>query len=315
MRQYPRWTAALWLWAAAPLAGQELPKVDISWTAEHLMESVQDSRLLSLPWPGHELAPGRWQRTVDLAWQSVSSDLGDASGFLVAGGATWGKSERFGWGGFAFYDRLQIAGDGARDLLRSPFAATGPGELPLALPAFAEFGAPRGEVRHAGAGGQAVWQGGRADGTWRRTIVAGAYFEKLDVVDFRFAYELVSGPAAGARGELDWSASYSFVTPFAGIGWTRSLGRFWTMTPRLVAGQPLPRQAVEVAISGPDFKLSGEGRGAAMGDGYLGAGLTFEHLPTGLAIDLGSSLWFAATEGLSHEGLTRATLVHLSWSF
>ncbi len=296
--------------AAASLPAQALPKVDIAWTAEHLPESVQDGRLLTLPWPAHELREGEWQRTVSLAWQSAGADLADASGWLAGVGATWGGSERFGWGGFAFYDRVRISGDGSRELLRPSFSR----DLPLALPAFAELTDPSGEVRHWGAGAQAVWQARRLASKWRRTTVAGVYFERLDVVGFRMLYELVTGPDAGAQGELDWSAGYGFATPFAGISWTRSVGRSWAMTPRLVAGQPLPRQAVKGTIRGPGFSSSGEGDGAAMGDGYLGVGFAFEHLPSGVAVDLGSSLWYGATEGVTHEGLSRTFLVHVSWS-
>lgn len=303
--------AALLFSASVSLSAQSLPKTDISWTAEHLPESVQDGRMLTLPWPGRELARGEWQRTLTFAWQSVSADLADASGLLAAAGATWGKSERFGWGGFAFYDRVRISGDGSRELLRASFAQ----EIPLALPAFAEFTDPRGEVRHWGAGAHAVWQSPKPAAIWHRTIVIGAHLEQLDVVEFRVNYELTTGPDEGAQGALDWSARYVFVTPFVGVGWTRALGRVWTMTPRLVAGQPLPRQAVAGSISGPNFSIAGKGRGAALGDGYLGGGLAFEHLPTGLGVDLGSSLWFGATEGLSHEGLKRAFLAHLLWSF
>ncbi len=303
------WAVGLVL-PVASLSAQSLPKADIAWTAEHLPESVQDSRMLTLPWPGHELRAGEWQRTASLGWQSVGSDLADASGLLAGVGATWAKSETFGWGGFAFYDRVRIAGDGSRELLRSSFSR----EVPLSLPAFAELTDPRGEVRHWGAGAQAVWQARKPGTMWRRTIVAGVYLEELEVIGFRMRYEVATGADAGARGELDWSASYTFATPFAGVGWTRPLGRSWAMTPRIVAGQPLPRQSVAGSIRGPGFSISGEGRGAAMGDGYVGAGLAFEHMASGIGIDVGSSLWYGATEGLTHEGLSRSLLVHLTWS-
>ena len=308
-----RWwlLAGLCVAATPSLRSQELPASDISWSAEHLVESVQDSRLLALPWPAHELTPGEWQRSATLAWQSAGADLAEASGLLASVGATWAASDRFGWGGFVFYDRVDLAGDGSRELLRPTFGQT----VPLALPAFAEFGAVRGDVRHWGAGGQVVWQRQKPRSRWRRTVIAGAYFERLDVERFRFAYELVTGADAGARGEIGWSASYSFVTPFVGIGWSHPLGRSWTIAPRFIAGQPLPRQAVADQLSGPGFEIEGEGRSAAMGDGYLGVGLAFEHLPTGLGIDLGSSLWYAATEGLTHEGLTDTMFVELSWMF
>ncbi|HXT52260.1 MAG TPA: hypothetical protein VN811_14555 [Thermoanaerobaculia bacterium] len=296
---------------AAPALAQGVPRTDVSWVAEHLPESVQDARLLTLPWPGRPLQAGHRQTTFDLGWDSASADLGEVRGAMAAAGTTWARSERFGVGGFAFYDRSTISGDGARDLLRPVFAE----EVPLALPAFADFGSPRGDVSHWGAGGYAVWERQRSGGTWRRTILAGAYLERLDVEGFRFDYRLVSGPDAGARGELDWSASYDFVTPFAGIAWTRALGSAWTISPRLVAGQPLPRRRLAGGITGPGFSVQGASRGAAVGDAYLGGGLAFTHVRTGLAFDVGSSLWYAGTQPVTHEGLDQALLVHLSWTF
>jgi len=296
---------------AAPTIAQGPSRTDVSWTAEHLPESLQDGRLLALPWPAHALRPGGRQTTFDLGWESAGADLGEVRGVLAAAGTTWARSERFGLGGLAFYDRSTISGDGTRERLRPTF---GNGVL-LSLPVLADFGSPRGQVHHWGAGGYAVWQRTGSGGVWRRTILAGAYFERLDVADFRFEYQLASGPDAGARGVLDWSASYDFVTPFVGIAWTRPLGRAWTVSPRLVAGQPLPRRRLVGTISGPGFAVHGRSSGAAMGDAYLGGGLAFEHVPTGLALDVGSSLWYAGTEPVTHEGLDRALLVHLAWTF
>lgn len=296
---------------AAPAFAQGLPRTDVSWIAEHLPESVQDARLLTLPWPGRPLQAGRRQTTFDLGWDSASADLGEVRGAMAAAGTTWARSERFGVGGFAFYDRSTISGSGTRELLRPVFAEA----VPLALPAFADFGSPQGDVSHWGAGGYAVWERQRSGGAWRRTILAGAYLERLDVEGFRFDYRLVSGPDAGARGELDWSASYDFVTPFAGIAWTRALGSAWTISPRLVAGQPLPRRRLAGRITGPGFSVQGASRGPAVGDAYLGGGVAFEHVRTGLTFDVGSSLWYAGTQPVTHEGLDQALLVHLSWTF
>ncbi len=296
---------------AAPAAAQGPTRTDIAWTAEHLPESVQDGRLLALPWPARALRPGARQTTFDLGWESASADLGDIRGALAAAGTTWARSERFGLGALAFYDRFDISGNGTRERLRSTFE----NGVPLALPALADFGSPRGQVRHWGAGGYAVWERPAGTGAWRRTILAGAYFERLDVEGFRFDYQLASGPDTGARGVLDWSARYRFVTPFAGIGWTRPVGRAWTISPRLVAGQPLPRQRLAGTISGPGFSVHGRSSAAAVGDAYLGGSLAFEHVPTGLALDVGGSLWYGSTETVTHEGLDQAVLVHVAWTF
>ena len=297
-------------WLAAPALAQGSSRTDISWTAEHLPESLQDGRLLALPWPAQALRRGERQTTFDLGWESASADLGEARGVMAAAGTTWARSECFGLGALAFYDRSTVTGDGTRERLRSTFE----NGVPLALPAMADFGSPRGQVRHWGAGGYAVWERDGGGGVWRTTILAGAYVERLDVDDFRFDYRFVSGPDAGARGELDWSASYGFVTPFVGIGWTRPLGRAWTISPRLVAGQPLPRRRLEGTITGPGFSVQGRSSTAPVGDAYLGGGLAFTHVRTGLAFDLGSSLWYAGTEPITHEGLDQALLVHVAWT-
>ncbi|HEV8240128.1 MAG TPA: hypothetical protein VGS57_12235 [Thermoanaerobaculia bacterium] len=306
-----RWyVALLGIGLAAPAFAAAPSRTDVAWTAEHLPESLQDGRLLALPWPARPLHAGERQTTFDLGGESAGADLGDARGWLAAAGATWARSERFGLGGLVFYDQSSISGDGTRDRLRATFEEG----VPLALPAMADFGRPRGQVRHWGAGGYAVWERSGSGGVWRRTILAGAYFERLDVEGFRFDYRIVSGPDAGARGELDWSAGYDFATPFAGIGWTRSLGSAWSISPRLVAGQPLPRRRLAGTMSGPGFAVRGRSSGAAMGDAYLGGGLAFTHLSTGLAFDVGSSLWYAATEPITHQGLDRAILVHVAWT-
>jgi hypothetical protein len=294
---------------AGGAVGQSLPKTDIEWTAEHLAESVQDSRLLALPWPDHALVAGAWQGSVDAGWQSATADVAEASGFLLAGGATYAVSERRAYGGFAFYDRLSIGGNGGQDVLRVGFSR----EVPLALPAWADFSDPRGEVRHFGLGGDVVWQRQRVGSAWRRTILAGGYAERLELVGYQLDYRLTSGPDAGSRGVVDYSASYSFLVPFVAIAWTRPLGSHWTLSPRLIAAQPLPRAGLAGTIRGDTVAASGSGDTPAMGDGYLGAGVAFEHLPSGLAFDLGSSVFYAGTEGLTHEGLTQALLLHVTW--
>ncbi|MEO8274840.1 MAG: hypothetical protein ABI639_01390 [Thermoanaerobaculia bacterium] len=311
MRLRRKGVVIAWLVLGAPLRAQAPPHSDISWTAEHLPESLQDSRLLAFPWPAGRLAPGAWQTTFDFAGQSVRADSADATGLLASASATRALSERFALGALAFFDRATISGEGTRAFLRSSLWSG----VPLDLPAFADFTHPRGEIRHWGAGGYAAWEKERPGARWRQTLLAGAYLERLEISRFRFDFELASGADTGVRGALDWSATYTFVTPFVGIGWTRDLGASWTTSPRLIAGLPLPRRRLEGTVSGPGFSIAGEARGGAVGDAYLGVNWEFRHRPTGLGFDLGSSLWFSGTEGVTHEGIHRAYLAHLSWSF
>ena len=46
---------------------------------------------------------------------------------------------------------------------------------------------------------------------------------------------------------------------------------------------------------------------------FVALGLALAHVPSGLEIDLGGALLFAATEHVSHAGVDRAFVVHVAW--
>ena len=78
---------------------------------------------------------------------------------------------------------------------------------------------------------------------------------------------------------------------------------------------PLPPGDFDSRLSGPGFDLStpSDGHALEIGDPYFTVGLAFAHRPTGLEVDLGGMLFYAAGEHVSHAGVERAVLVHVAW--
>ena len=204
---------------------------------------------------------------------------------------------------------MSFSGGSGRDLFNPLFR----NDIPLDLPEFATFSNPHGDLRHFGLGGGAVWRpGGRAT-TW----TFGALWERLDLSGYTLDYSIETGVSAGASGVLDHSATYDFVTPYVGWRHERPLGTRWTVAPRLIGALPLPRRGFVGRITGPGFDLSGDtgsaGRGLHMGDGYVGAGLVFEHARSGFGIDLGATLYHFGAERVIHKGINQPIVLNFTW--
>ena len=52
-----------------------------------------------------------------------------------------------------------------------------------------------------------------------------------------------------------------------------------------------------------------------MGDGFAGIGLDILHEPSGLSVDIGTSIYQALFEGNIHKGIDKVILLNVSWSF
>lgn len=306
---------------AAPLLVLPLPVLaaipdpgeDIEWSAEHLPEAAMDLRYLTLPLPAHPLGDGGFQWTLQLGGTRTGAAFIDMDGVLASAGGTWGFRERWGLSGMAFYDSMQFSGGSGRDELHPLFNRA----IPLDLPEFADFSHPRGDLTHYGAGLSLVRQTvpNAASRFW--TFEGGVIWEDLKLDNFQLDYTVVTGASAGASGILDHSATYRYITPFAAVQWSRPLGERFTLMPRVTATFPNPHSGFVGRLTGPGFDLSGDtesaGRGKHMGDPYVGFGLELEHRPTGLAIDLGATLYNAGAETVIHHGIDRPVMLTVSW--
>jgi len=296
---------ALGLWQAA--AGAEH---DIAYLAEHAPESAMDAAYMALPWPGGRLVGGTAEESVDLAFATTDTEFMKTAGPVVAAAFGRGLGSRWGYELLGYYSDMRITGGGGRTVLAPPFLTA----EPLDLPQQADFSAPRGRVRQYGAGAALVYDYA-AEGPHRFSqLIAGLLLQHLDVTGFRMNYTLLGGADAGATGVLDRSVRASFTAPFAAWQRERPLGRDWSWSLRAMAILALPPADFGGGLSGPGFDLSApHGGPQRIGDAFGTAGLALQHIPSGLEIDFGDTLYFYAAEGVSHPGVTNALLLHVAW--
>ncbi|HEV7667441.1 MAG TPA: hypothetical protein VGS22_02875 [Thermoanaerobaculia bacterium] len=288
------------------------PGEDFEYIAEHLPESAMNLRYLTLPLAAPSFAGSDregWQIEAQVAWGKNAGRFVDLTGGLVGLGATRAVSERWGIQAVGFYDTMRFSGGSGRELW-NPLFSRG---IPLDLPEIATFSHPQGDLRHFGAGGGVVWQpGGRAT-TW----TFGALGERVELTDYTIAYTIETGRSAGISGVLDHSATYQYVTPYVGYRHERGLGASWTLAPRVIGALPLPRKGFVGRVTGPGFDRAGDtgsaGHGLHIGDGYVGAGVIFEHTRSGFGFDLGATLYQAGAEPIIDKGIDQSIVLNFTW--
>ncbi len=288
------------------------PGEDIEYITEHLPESAMNLRYLTLPLAAPSLAgstQGEWQIEAQAAGAKNGGGFVDLSGVLFGLGATRALNDRWGLQAVGFYDAMSFSGSSGRELFHPLFRR----DIPLDLPEFATFSNPQGDLAHLGFGGGVVWQPKGRASTW----TFGALWERLDLSNYTLDYRIETGQSAGVSGLLDHSAKYDFVTPYIGYRQERALGASWTIAPRVIGALPLPRQGFVGRITGPGFDLSGDtgsvGRGLHLGDGYVGAGVIFEHTRSGFGVDLGATLYHYGAEQVIHKGIDQPIVINFTW--
>jgi len=311
-RTIPFLLLLLLLTPAAQAASPNPPAEDIHFLAEHLPEAPQDARYISLPWLSDRMAAGRWQETFQVGYAQAGADFLRIGGPMVAFNAGYGFSDTWGLSVLGFYDSMTVSGDSGTQVLRPFFFPS----VPLDLPENVELSNPRGDYRHWGLGGALVRELSPAGASPRWTLTGGLLYDHLEIKGYELDYRILSGASAGATGILDHSSDVDFVTPFAGLQYTRLLGARFSIAPRFTAGAPLPPGDFDARLTGPGFDLStarGQGHPGRIGDSWLGVSAGLIHLRSGLEVDLGSTLFYPIFERISHPGVDRAYLVQLAW--
>jgi hypothetical protein len=289
-----------------PAAGSDH---DIHFLSEHVPESAMDAHYLSLPWPAGRLERGAWQPSVDFSIASTSTEFIDIDGPMIAFAAGRGVTRTSGFEVLGFYSNMDVSGSGGLSSLSPSFFH----DVPLDLPAEADFTNPRGTLRHFGVGAAYVRERGRANHSAQ--VIWGGLLERAELSGFQLDYRLVSGADAGATGLLDHSSSATFISPFVGWQQTRTIGTSWSWSPRALIVHPLPPGDLDARLTGPGFDLAtpGDGDPLEFGDPFITLSLAFAHLPSGFELDLGGTLFFRAAEHVSHAAVDRAFVVHLAW--
>jgi len=284
---------------------------DIHYEFEHLAEAAQDARYYSLPWFDSDDSIGEWKPLVGYAYPSLESGFAEASGSLWTLGVERGLSDMWRISMVGFYDEFRIDGGTSENLL-TPLAVH---EVPLALPAQAEFSEPDGTIRHHGfvvAGARRFHSGA---GGSSMDLVGALMFEKLDLSGYRARYRLLEGPDAGAEGIVEHSGSWNFYTPMAGVRWGKPFRRV-DLSAHFLVGMPLPKGDLETRLTGPGFDLTTKGTGAppeSIGDAFSVVGLVVRDRRSGIGIDIGSTFAYPIFEALNPQGVSRTILISVSW--
>ena len=271
-----------------------------------------DNRYAALPvWPS--ASGSAWRRTAQAGYSETRTGRLELAGPMLSFAIHHEVREAWSWTAFLFLDHLSFSGRNETRPLEVRFVD----DVPLHLPADANFANLQGRARDFGLGlgvDHSMRNGFLAGWRW----VAGALWQRLDLEDFSTPYVVLSGPSTGAAGVVDYSATYDFVCPYAGVSRPLPLGH-WAIEPRALALMPLPRQGVQGRISGPGFDSSGNtadaGAGKHYGDPWLALGLAVRYVPWSLEVDLGSVVSQALLEPMVHRGIDRNLTLSFAWQF
>lgn len=291
-------------------------KESIEFVAEHLPEIAMDNRYASLPlWntcDDDRRADRRLCFGINPGYARTHSGTLSFDGALLSLSAARPLGNKHRLTGFAFFDDFSLASRVERRPLAVLFA-----DPPLALPEQAQFTGLNGKARDVGFGlavnGSAHW--GRLPGfEWS----AGILWQQFKLSDYRFDYLITEGPDSGTSGTLDYSSTYTHISPILGAAWPRARGA-WRYAPHVQIAMPLPRRGIAGRITGPGFDLSGNtadnGTAKPFGDPSVTIGFNLTYRPWDLTVDLGSTVTQALVEPRIHEGVQHNVMLAAYWNF
>ncbi|MEZ5473723.1 MAG: hypothetical protein R3E72_01785 [Steroidobacteraceae bacterium] len=289
---------------------------NIEFVAEHIPEIAMDNRYATLPlWGGIDpLRPDAPQVNLTGGYSRTAAGELQLAGPMFAVGVSHGWRARWTVSAFGFFDRLRFS-SAAPD--RRTLDVSFTGGVPLALPVAAEFTDLGGSADHAGLG---IAIGSQAERRFlgRYEWFAGLLWERLELRDYRVRYRVTEGVDADSSGLLDYSTTYSFATPVAGIAWPYDFGR-WRSRPHLQLAIPLPRRGLVGRIAGPGFAASGTTSDVSssrpFGDPSVTLGWDLTYRPWRLTVDVGSLVSQATHERFIHEGAGQNWLLSLRWEY
>ena len=294
--------------------GQCRAEHDLEYVAEHLPEVAMDNRFATLPvWGDASDEAAGWGGVVQGAASMIKVGTISLDGPLFSVSLRHELGRSWHVGVFGFYDDLTFKAGRESRPLQTLFAP----QTPIERPVQALFTNLDGKGKDIGGGFyfSRVNEGGLLG---RHSWIGGVLWQRVELTDYRFNYEIVDGIQRGLTGQIDFDADYDHVTPFIGIEVPREFGQ-WTIALHGLLAVPLPVRGVAGHITGPGFDLSGDsasaGNGKHFGDPSLTLGLNFTYRPAQLSIDLGAALTQALLEPMIHPGIDRNLLLSVSWSW
>jgi hypothetical protein len=298
------------------LARGAVAKESIEFVAEHLPEVAMDNRYASLPlWDRCDearRADDTFCFGINVGYSRSRSGTLSFDGTMLSLGAARPLGAQHRLTVFVFFDHFSTASGVEQRPLETLFA-----DVPLTQPAQAEFTGLDGTAHDVGFGvalNGSAHSGGLPWFEWS----AGIMWQQFKLSDYRFDYSIIEGPDTGTTGTVDYSATYTHISPVFSAAWPRARG-VWQYAPHVQLAMPLPRRGVQGHITGPGFDLTGNtadnGNGKHFGDPAVTIGLNVTYQPWNLTVDLGSTITQALLEPQIHEGVQHNLLLTASWTF
>ena len=295
------------------VANVSLAKEDIEFTAEHLPEVGVDNRFATLPLWGVSAETSQWSSMVQLGFTSAGSGSLQVQGPMLSLGLRHVINDRLSIAAFTFYDDFRLTGKREQRPLQTLFSP----QTPIERPANALFTGLNGQATDYGVGLAVALHDDRG---WLREHrwIAGLLWQRIELRDYRFNYEVLEGASRGVSGQLDFDATYQNLAPFVGLELIRRYGN-WTIAPHALFALPIPRRGFAGHITGPGFDLTGDsaraGNGEHFGDSSLTVGVQVTYQPANLSIDLGTIASQAVLVPVNKHGITRNLLVSIQWMY
>lgn len=287
---------------------------DIEFVAEHLPEVAMDNRYAALPvFTESATSTGSWSFVAQAGYaDTATGDLGIAGPMLSAAIA---RRLNASWtvGSFVFLDDLSLSGTSDLRPLQTLFSP----QTPIERPVETRFEGLDGRMHHYGVGLNVSFE---RDNGWLGVHhwVGGLLWERIELRDYRFGYEVLEGASVGVSGQIDFDADYQHITPFLGVQLPRR-GVRWAFAPHALITWPVPRRGVIGHITGPGFDLRGDtekvGNGKHFGDPSLTLGLNVTYLPANLSFDIGALITQRLFEPLIHDGVESNWVVSFQWRY
>ncbi len=287
----------------------------LDFIAEHLPEVAMDNRIASLPLWTHINAASRdaWHFSVQGGYADTRANTLRFSGRMLSLAVARPIGDAWLFSVIGFVDEFRLSSGVERRPLDVTFARS----VPLSLPALAEFSGLSGSARHSGIG-VALRHDTKSPMWGPYQWSAGLLWQRFSLRDYAFDYRVLDGPSAGARGRIDYSTTYSHLTPFFGVAWPRDYGE-WRSTPHVVLALPMPRRGVVGQITGPSFVAGGDtassGQGRHFGDTSVTFGWDISYRPWRLTVDIGSAISQALLEPIINKGVNRNWILSLRWDY
>jgi hypothetical protein len=287
---------------------------DIEFVAEHLPEVAMDYRYGALPlWRSAETNGNPWSFALQGGYESIATGNLKLAGPMLAVAVSHPLSSRWTLGAFAFLDALRFSGDNDYRPLQTLFSPT----TPIARPVDSRFDDLDGRMQHYGTGVRASLSSSNSWlGAYRWTV--GVLWERVELRDYRFNYEVLAGDSIGTKGQIDFDATYVHLTPLLGMEWPR-YGENWSAIPHALIAWPIPRRGVIGHITGPGFDLHGDtaevGAGKHFGDPSVTIGLDVSYLPAHFTVDVGMLATQHFLEPFIHKGIDANWLLSCVWHY